>query len=87
VELLFGTEFSIFRYDFPETDIGGAIYVLPSLTQSGRYRSEADLHANYEFVDDLYFELRLYGSYDNEPPSPKAPSSDYGVTTSLGYKF
>jgi len=87
VELLFGTEFSIFRYDFPETDIGGAIYVLPSLTQSGRYRSEADLHANYEFVDDLYFELRLYGSYDSEPPSPKAPSSDYGVTTSLGYKF
>jgi len=87
LELLLGTNFSIFRYDFPETDIGGSIYLLPSLTKSGRYRSEADLHANYEFVDDLYFELRLYGSYDSEPPSPKAPSSDYGVVTSLGYKF
>jgi len=87
LELLLGTEFSIFRYDFPETDIGGAIYLLPSLTKSGRYRSEADLHAKYEFVDDLYFELRMYGSYDSEPPSPKAPSSDYGVVTSLGYKF
>lgn len=87
VELLVGTEFSIFRYDFPETDIGGTIYLLPSLTESGRYRSEADLHAKYEFVDDLYFELRMYGSYDSEPPGPKAPSSDYGVTTSLGYKF
>jgi hypothetical protein len=87
LELLLGTEFSIFRYDFPETDIGGAIYVLPSLTKSGRYRSEADVHAKYEFVDDLYFELRMYGSYDAEPPSPKAPSSDYGFVTSLGYKF
>ena len=87
LELLLGTELSIFRYDFPETDIGGAIYVLPSLTKSGRVRSEVDLHANYEFVDDLYFELRMYGSYDSEPPSASAPSSDYGFVTSLGYKF
>jgi hypothetical protein len=87
LELLLGTNFSIFRYDFPETDIGGSIYLLPSLTKSGRYRSEADLHANYEFVDDLYFELRLYGSFDSLPQSPTAPSRDYRVVTSLGYKF
>ena len=87
VELLLGTQFSIFRYDFPETDIGGSVVVLPSLTESGRYRSEADLHAKYEFVDDLYFELRMYGSYDSAPPGDDAPSSDYGFVTSLGYKF
>jgi len=87
VEMILGTQFSIFRYDFPETDIGGSLVVLPSLTESGRYRSEADLHAKYEFVDDLYFELRMYGSYDSEPPGEDAPSSDYGFVTSLGYKF
>jgi hypothetical protein len=87
LELMIGTQFSIFRYDFPETDIGGSLAVLPSLTESGRYRSEADLHAKYEFVDDLYFELRMYGSYDSEPPGEDAPSSDYGFVTSLGYKF
>jgi hypothetical protein len=87
LELLLGTQFSIFRYDFPETDIGGSLVVLPSLTESGRYRSEADLHAKYEFVDDLYFELRMYGSYDSAPPGDDAPSSDYGFVTSLGYKF
>jgi hypothetical protein len=87
IEVLLGTEFSIFRYDFPETDIGGALSVLPSLTQSGRYRSEAELHAKYEFVDDLFFELRMYGSYDSKPPGEEAASSDYGFVTSLGYSF
>ena len=81
------TSFSIFRYDFPETDIGGSLALLPSLTQSGRYRTEADLRAKYEFVDDLYFELKFYGSYDSQPPSEDTEKSDYGVVTSLGYSF
>jgi hypothetical protein len=87
LELILGTQFSIFRYDFPETDIGGSLVVLPSLTESGRYRSEADLRAKYEFVDDLYFEFRMYGSYDSDPPGQDTPTSDYGFVTSLGYKF
>ena len=87
LELVLLTEFSMFRYDFPETDIGGSLSVLPSLTESGRYRAEADLRAKYEFVDDLYFELKVYGSYDNEPPGEDTEQSDYGVVTSLGYSF
>jgi len=87
LEAVLNTTFSIFRYDFPETDIGGSFSLLPSLTQSGRYRGEGDLRAKYEFVDDLYFELRLYGSYDSKPPSTATTKSDYGVVTSLGYSF
>jgi len=87
LEAVLTTAFSIFRYDFPETDIAGSVTLLPSLTQSGRYRAEADLRAKYEFVDDLYFELKFYGSYDSQPPSAEAASSDYGVVTSLGYSF
>jgi hypothetical protein len=87
VEAVLVTEFSIFRYDFPETDISGRLTVLPSLTASGRYRAEADLRAKYEFVDNLYFQLEVYGSYDSKPPSLGAVSSDYGLTTSLGYSF
>jgi hypothetical protein len=87
LELLLSTSFSIFRYDFPETDIAGSLSLLPSLTESGRYRAEADLRAKYEFVDDLYFELKLYGSYDSAPPLEDSEQSDYGVVTSLGYSF
>jgi hypothetical protein len=81
------TTFRVFRYDFPETDIGGTLTVLPSLTESGRYRAEGDLRAKYEFVDDLYFELKVYGSYDSKPPLSESEQSDYGITTSLGYSF
>jgi hypothetical protein len=87
LEAVLYTQFSIFRYDFPETDIGGTMSLLPSLTKSGRYRAEGDLHAKYEFVDDLYFELRLWGSYDSDPPIAGATKSDYGLVTSLGYSF
>jgi len=87
LEAVFYTQFSIFRYDFPETDIGGTLSLLPSLTKSGRYRAEGDLHVKYEFVDDLYFELRLWGSFDSEPPTVGATKSDYGLVTSLGYSF
>ncbi len=87
VEGVLTTSFKIFRYDFPETDIGGSLTLLPSLTKSGRYRAEADLRAKYEFVDDLYFELKVYGSYDSQPPLADSEQSDYGLTTSLGYSF
>lgn len=87
LELVLGTEFSLFRYDFPETDVTGAFAVLPSLTQAGRVRAEADLRARYEFIDDVYFELKLYGSYDSAPPGAQTRTSDYGAVTSLGYSF
>jgi hypothetical protein len=87
VEGVLTTSFRMFRYDFPETDIGASIALLPSLTQSGRFRAEGDLRAKYEFVDDLYFEIKLYGSYDSKPPLADSEQSDYGLTTSLGYSF
>jgi hypothetical protein len=81
------TDFSIFRYDFPETDIGGSLTLLPSLTDAGRVRAEAELSLKYEFVDDLFFELKLYGAFDNKQPGTNESASDYSVTTSLGYSF
>jgi hypothetical protein len=87
VEALLVTEFSVFRYDFPETDISGRVALLPSLTESGRYRAEADLRAKYEIIDKLYFQLEVYGSYDSKPPSAGALNNDYGLTTSVGYSF
>jgi len=87
LEAAFTTSFAIFRYDFPETDITGQISLLPSLTKSGRYRSEAELRARYEFVEDLFFEFRFYGSYDSQPPAEDTEKGDYGFVTSLGYSF
>ena len=87
LESLFGTQYSFFRYDTPEASLDFTFNLLPSLTESGRVRSEGKLRSRYELVSDLFFEVSLYGSYDSDPGAEALSNSDYGVVTSLGYTF
>ena len=87
LEAILGTEYSFFRFDDPEANIDASLYLLPSLTESGRVRSEAKLRSRYEIIDDLFFEISLYGSYDTDADAEADTKSDYGVTTSVGYSF
>jgi hypothetical protein len=87
LEAILGTQYSFFRYDQPEANVDASLYVLPSLTESGRVRSEARLRSRYEIVNDLFFEISMYGSYDTDADATADSKSDYGLTTSLGYSF
>jgi len=87
LEAVLGTTFSYFRYDTPKANVDVSWFVLPSLTESGRLRSEASLKSRYEIISDLFFEISVYGSYDNQPDEEAESDSDYGITTSLGYSF
>lgn len=87
VEAVFGTRYSYFRYDTPKRSFDAGLVVFPSLTESGRVRAEADVTSRFEFVKDLFFDLSLYGSYDNDADDSASSNSDYGVVTSLGYTF
>jgi hypothetical protein len=87
LEGVLGTTYSFFRFDSPEANVDATLVVLPSLTESGRLRSEATLKSRYEIVEDLFFEVSLYGSYDSDPDEDAESDSDYGVTTSLGFSF
>jgi hypothetical protein len=87
LEALFGTQYSFFRYDHPEVSLNAMLNVYPSLTESGRLRAETKVYSRYEIVKDLFFEVSLYGSYDNQPGDRADSNSDYGLTTSLGYSF
>lgn len=53
----------------------------------GSRAREADLTSKYEIVDDLYFAVTFYGTYDSDPPPAATAESDFGVTTSVGYSF
>jgi catechol 2,3-dioxygenase-like lactoylglutathione lyase family enzyme len=86
LEAIIGTQYSFFRFD-PEANLDASIYVLPSLTESGRVRSEAKLRSRYQIIEDLFFEVSLYGSYDTDADPAAESKSDYGITTSLGYSF
>ena len=87
VEGVLGTQYWFFRYNAPEASLNASLNLFPSLTESGRVRSEAQMNARYEIVSDLFFQLSFYGSYDSEPGAGAESKSDYGVTTSLGYSF
>jgi len=87
VEGVLGTQYWFFRYNAPEASLNASLNLFPSLTETGRVRSEAQMNARYEIVSDLFFQLSFYGSYDSEPGVGADSKSDYGVTTSLGYSF
>lgn len=76
-----------FRYESPELDWSTSLEIIPSLTESGRVRGEFDATLRWEIVHDFYWQLEFYDSYDNKPQSGTTTSNDYGVTTSISYKF
>jgi hypothetical protein len=76
----------LFRFDSPETNVTASLTLLPSLTESGRLRGEGSLELRHEIVNDLFFEISLYDSYDNEAPEG-AESNDWSIATGLGYSF
>ena len=70
----------------PESSLSFTTNVYPLLEDLRSYRLETDLSFRREFIDDLFLEIVLYRSYLTDH-SPGAASTDYGLTTSLGYIF
>lgn len=70
----------------PETSINFTTKIYPLLDDLSRFRAETDLSFRREFVEDLFFEVSVGHSYLSDPPIDSA-STDYAVTTSLGYSF
>lgn len=86
VELLLNTDYEFFTYDTPKTRLRTSLTVFPSLTESGRVRTNAEVALSRELIDDLFLELSFYETYDTDPPE-EGEKSDYGIVTSLGYTF
>jgi len=70
----------------PESNITFTTNVFPLLEDPSVYRTETDLIFRREFIDDLYFDVTLSHSYNNEPPTG-AQKTDYTLTTSIGYSW
>jgi putative salt-induced outer membrane protein YdiY len=86
VEALFNTDYEFFTYDTPKTTLTTSLTVFPSLTESGRVRSQLDFALRRELITDLFVEISVYDSYDSEPPE-EGETNDWGIVTSLGYTF
>lgn len=84
--VILSTSYEYFVYDSPKTTFKFDLAVFPYLTESGRVRASLDTGLRRELVEDLFFDLSLYGEYDSRPPDT-GEETDYGLVTSLGYSF
>lgn len=87
LEATFTFDWDWFRYDTPELDWSTYMAVIPSLTESGRVRGEWDMSLKWEIIDDLFIGFDIYNTFDSDPPAEDAEKHDYGINSSLTYKF
>jgi Protein of unknown function, DUF481 len=87
LEGILAVDWRIFDFAAPKTNLAASAVLFPSLTESGRYRTDAKISLRREIVSDFYLDLSLFHAYDTDPPDVAAEKSDYGVITSLGYSF
>jgi len=83
LESQFAAEFELFRYDAPEIDLSTQLSVIPNLSDLGRVRINYDLTLRWELVDDFFWELKFYDSYDTDPQAVDADKNDYGIVTGI----
>ena len=87
VEAVLSAVFSRWRFDSPQLDFTVDAQVYPSLTESGRVRADSNATLRWELIEDVYWNLSAWGSYDNEAVEDAAGEFDWGVTTGLGWQF
>lgn len=79
--------YEYFRYTDPERNLVTNISIYPSLTDMGRWRADFSTDLRLEFVEDFFWVFNIYANFDSDPISEDASNSDYGVVSSLAYKF
>lgn len=83
-EAYLGSELNMF--DTGDLSLLSNIYVYPSLTESGRIRSDFKVDTKYEFANDFYVKFNLTLNYDNRP-AVAGNETDYVYGISLGWEL
>lgn len=79
-----GTELNLF--DTGDLSLFSTLYVYPSLTESGRFRSDFKIDTKYEFANDFYVKFNLTLNYDNRP-AITGNETDYVYGISIGWEL
>ena len=87
VEALLAGKYSFYKYDAPESDLSLGLVVFPGLTEWGRVRAEFDARLRHEIIKDFFFDISLFDSFDNHPPTAGVLKNDWGLVTSIGWTF
>jgi hypothetical protein len=86
IESLGGLTFQAFKFSDPEVDITSNLFGIPSISDWGRVRLEFDVKLRWEIFKDFYWSASAFDSFDSRPPEG-TEKNDFGVSTSIGYRF
>jgi|688.fasta_scaffold71309_3 hypothetical protein len=84
LEAYVGSELNLF--DIGDLSLFNSVFVYPSLTESGRLRSDIKLDTKYEFFEDFYVKLGLTINYDNRP-AVAGRETDYIFAFNIGWEL
>ena len=75
-----------FRFEGNERDISTQVMFWPSFSDFGRIRIDITSGIRYEIFKDLSWGFNFWNNYDSRPPTEDA-KNDFGLSTTIGYKF
>lgn len=78
---------SLWKYDFPKTNVDLNMLVFPALSNAGRVRINVNAKFRREIVSNLNLTISGYDYYDNRPLSDAANTNDIGYALSVGWTF
>jgi hypothetical protein len=79
-----GSELNLF--DIGDFSLFISIFIFPSFTESGRWRSDIRLDTKYKFPKDFYIKFGLTMNYDNRP-ALAGKKIDYVFAFSVGWEL
>ena len=87
LEIPFIVIFDFFHFQKPDMTLNITQSLYAGVTQKGRFRQDGNISLNIKIITDFWINLKLYDSYDNQPPSGSSTKFDFGVAFGLSYKF
>jgi hypothetical protein len=79
--------YEYYKYSTPERSFKVNLFVFPSITDIGRWRADFNTDFSFEIVNDFFWKFAIFANYDSDPVSAEGATSDYGVNSSIAYKF
>ena len=76
-----------YKFTHPDIDLSTDVMIIPSITDKGRVRGQIDVTLSWKIVGALRWKIDFYDSYDNQPQTTDASTNDYGVNTSVTYRW
>jgi hypothetical protein len=73
-------------FNFKKINLYASVTSSPSLSEKGRFRTDANFRFKYDLPFDFYFKTELQINFDNQPAAG-AVKTDYVFSTGFGWEL